>query len=1307
MNSDLNFCYEDFSSIIGTNSGFEKYQMIFYTFSRRWGAVELHIIRRFLLEGGLSALANLIPITDSQIVSIVILVSTVLGCYGIYKLVSLFEKSRRRQALLAPILTLFYYLNLWSVERIIHVWIWVAYAIFPMYLYFGLVYTLHRYSRYLVAYSLLFVLYGIMPHNFIYMLVIHMFLVILLFFLIDKNMKEVENLLLFIGGPIVIYSLINMPLLLLLMAGGLEYPIPMSVDQLAMLSRNGDLLNIFTFSNNWWPKVSTALLKNPIFQATSLLLFAFGFSALVLVKRVEKGRKILVLLSSMFVTGLIFFIQGTNNPILLNIIYFFGQLGYIDIFGPLREWGKLSILIPIFLVIMLTISLASLKDRRSLILTIFLLVLVILNIVSSPSLVYISEVYSPINVPLEYYSLNKEIRLDHKVLWVYPSSAENILGAWRYVWNKQKVISENLERSIGSTYNPNLEYVKMLSQKEAPQQLLNFLNIKYVIKRTDILGASNFKAEYSYLNCKKLDYLTVCENPNNPTIFYVPALLILSDLDGKSFYAISFPSTPHYVALVTEPRNDIARAAQTALPDFKSIWFYKMIKEKGFLLSPFRFTYFTNPWGFWSRASTADLLHAEWHSYLERFGVENWQSDYGEGLVFTWAVSRLKGIPTPGNDDLITEWCFDSTDDLYQWKNYNIETSFDIYHLTLDDDALRAELWSSTLGWKTINSPLIQVEYGNWYRWQLQIKGENTYKVQVRIVEYNQEKQILNTKEVKDIGSGTFNWQTITVDYLLENPETKYVQLQIRHGCETLQPLPSIIWIDNVKIYDMKRFIEPVALEIPFTIKENDEYVFLTRIFQNRQGGKIQIQLDNKNYTVNTRDQLNKFVWKEIDVIRLEKGSHKITLTNQQGFNAVNLFSLIPKQEYQSIQNQIENILQNMRIIHILEAETDLYHQNSAVSNEYGREASNRQVLRLDQTSKVHNIIEILKPGNYIFAIRSKGNLNIQIDQKEYKINTTWLNWTYIGPIYFDKGNHTIEITNPIQLQYKWNFNSENDLYQWKSYTPENQFGSLYYLGLDNGSLKAELWNSTWGWKTLNSPIIPVSPETTYQFDFHVTGKNVYDVQVRIVEYNSTKTPISARIMSNIGSGNFTWKNINFKYTPPQNVFYIQMQIQHDHEIKQQIPSILWIKNVTIYKYEPACLDVIWIYSANSSTLNITLDLFSIDKTSEVKNYSQINPTLWKVQINATKPFLLSFTESYDPLWEARVYKNGKLVEKVKSLPLYGIINGFWINTTGENLQIVIRYAPQDWFETGLIISSLTFIFSLFYLFYDWRRSKR
>jgi hypothetical protein len=161
--------------------------------------------------------------------------------------------------------------------------------------------------------------------------------------------------------------------------------------------------------------------------------------------------------------------------------------------------------------------------------------------------------------------------------------------------------------------------------------------------------------------------------------------------------------------------------------------------------------------------------------------------------------------------------------------------------------------------------------------------------------------------------------------------------------------------------------------------------------------------------------------------------------------------------------------------------------------------------------------------------------------------------------------------------------------------------------------------------------------------------------------------------------------SLNFTYTP---IFYL-----NEGERKIEIISL----GNTI-------LDTIWLYSTET---NQTIEqLFEVtEKPAEVINYTKINPTLWKVKLNASKPFMLSFAEAYDPLWEARVYRDGRKIEVVKSIPLYSVINGFWINETG-NLEIVIRYKPQDWFERGLIISVITFIGCVGYLFYDWRRER-
>jgi hypothetical protein len=123
-----------------------------------------------------------------------------------------------------------------------------------------------------------------------------------------------------------------------------------------------------------------------------------------------------------------------------------------------------------------------------------------------------------------------------------------------------------------------------------------------------------------------------------------------------------------------------------------------------------------------------------------------------------------------------------------------------------------------------------------------------------------------------------------------------------------------------------------------------------------------------------------------------------------------------------------------------------------------------------------------------------------------------------------------------------------------------------------------------------------------------------------------------------------------------------------------------------------------------------TTNSYGINAISGIKTYKKIDPTLWKISIsesNATshiknvgshdnQSIILAFAEAFNPFWEAKIYQNGSLVETAKSQPLYGAINGFEIHQSG-NLDVVIQYTSQYWFNIGIKIS-LFILVSLFVL---------
>jgi hypothetical protein len=1054
-----------------------------------------------------------------------------------------------------------------------------------------------------------------------------------------------------------------------------------SFNVLNFMSLNANMVNAFTFSVGFWEKVVYTNFDKLI------TLFIVSFGVTLYLFTIKKKAFFLSILTAFIIS--ISFELGINNPVYKLLADPSNPFAWIlrDPFKiSLISLGLFTTIFTFFLTHLSTDT--AIKNKKGLVTLFMALTILSITIWSPADKTF--EIIQPSTIPKEYFTainyLNENT--DGPLLFL------PIDGKW-YEWADNPYLQGSfLARSY---YGAFIDYTAT-SSKEIKELLICATSTKN-------LGALSLVSSGIVIDTSMEGY-GQCFDKMGPYIVseYNEELFKFGDhlyfLPNKEYSRFRVVGDPLFL-IASNDYKYVGSFGEFLRGNQGVIFFdeFKWLLESAEMIKVF--SKLTEPGVAWSLGYTHEPLHGPWHYYLERGSIENWQSDYGKGLVFTWAASRLKENPIPNNNDLIKLWFFDLTDDINQWKNYTREIQFGALHpLTLDNGALKAELWNSTWGWKTISSPLIPVEYGNWYRWELQIKGENAHGVHIKIVEYDQEQKIINARQVKNIGSGNFDWNTITLDYTPEKPETRYIQFQIWHGHQTTQPLPNTIWIGHLKVYDLQRFIEPVTLDIPYTLHQTDQYVLLARIFQNEQGGKILVQNDQQNHVVNTWDQLNKFTWVQLDNTTLQKGQHKITLTNLEGFNAVNLFALVPAQEYLEAQTRLTETLQNKRIIHILEAESDMYREYATTTNKYGGEASNGETLEIAPDSKIWREIETVKPGNYTIAVRRRGTLNIKIDEQEYQTYTDHLDWTYMGPIHLKKGTHRIEITSPPTYLTQWNFEKDEHL-EWKGNISNVQTLNLCQRPYEGAtSLEAELNVSTWGWKTITSPLITVTPDTKYTWNLQIAGENAHKAHIKIVEYDDNKKPLIGQRMKGLGDGNFTWTTISFDYTPSQNATYIALQIWHGHETTQPLPNRIWLDDVQVTGYQPSDLDVVWIYSTDKE--NETLeDIFKVDETpAELLEYTKIDPTKYTAKINATKPFMLSFAESYDPLWTARV--NG---QKTSPIPLYSVINGFWIEETGI-IDITIEYEPQRWFYMGSAISVTTLIACATYLTYDWTKNK-
>ena len=70
-----------------------------------------------------------------------------------------------------------------------------------------------------------------------------------------------------------------------------------------------------------------------------------------------------------------------------------------------------------------------------------------------------------------------------------------------------------------------------------------------------------------------------------------------------------------------------------------------------YFVSPFEYTFHNDHSLFWSRVNAIDSLHGEFHPYLQPVGIDNWDLDYGKGIVITQASGAKLDIPIEINKD--------------------------------------------------------------------------------------------------------------------------------------------------------------------------------------------------------------------------------------------------------------------------------------------------------------------------------------------------------------------------------------------------------------------------------------------------------------------------------------------------------------------------------------------------------------------------------------------------------------------------------------------------------------------------------
>ena len=100
-------------------------------------------------------------------------------------------------------------------------------------------------------------------------------------------------------------------------------------------------------------------------------------------------------------------------------------------------------------------------------------------------------------------------------------------------------------------------------------------------------------------------------------------------------------------------------------------------------------------------------------------------------------------------------------------------------------------------------------------------------------------------------------------------------------------------------------------------------------------------------------------------------------------------------------------------------------------------------------------------------------------------------------------------------------------------------------------------------------------------------------------------------------------------------------------------------------------------------------------------DYKKINPVHYKVNVNASSPYILMFEQNFDPRWKAYYGKRSVFfpfnsIPKDQHFKVNGAMNGWYIDKSDET-EITILYSAQFYAVWGTIIT-LIMLLTVIYL---------
>jgi hypothetical protein len=1351
-------------------------------------------LSRFFIIG-LWHVLSFVNVTSELATKVMVVLGFLLSSFCFYFSFLLFFKNKHTALninlkLSAIIGSLFYAYNVWSFNRIHHWYLWIGYSILPLFIvsiFFS--FKNPKNWKYLLTSALLWSFASLTPHMVIFygIILIGTFLGFI-FNDLYKKKKPKKQLAIPMLSIIFFYLLVNMywiyPYALSSQIRTPSPPYELTSESLDLLSREGNFLNSFRIMAYW---LNTGVEKPDHQLLFALWLFSsiaipiVAFSALFL----KKSIKYPLIFSSTALIGILL-TMGTESPFdyykLALAIPILSK--YVWVFREPEKWSFIiafsySFLIGIvaFKVLCFIAGKKYSNNKKLLIAGVFLFLLIGSIFLSSyPFYRARMEPLKPVILPPEFDKLNayfSTINTDKVYFIPYPfeDTEWDRNGGVQNIYNAHSIkpsIDSSEFYPFPSNYYNYLVSTIMENRSKNISNLVNPLGTSYVIFHNDTWNKLRDSYDSNKIDfLKKLYFLNDLKNVNNIGFYK-----IFKTSNNNSSDAVREVNIPNRNIAVLGGLNILA--SLNVIPGFNSqnssISFLADSRNKNtnvfmkgfnelildpsssedeplllfvddkYVIAPFDNTFRNDPSHVWSRVRATDPIHAPFHPYLKDLGIENWDFDYGKGLVVTQASGANISIPIEIEDKDKNNVSKDSTYDLFMryFKNQK-GGPIKVY---LDDKLVNEIDTLDEISNKFILEKVASVNLTKGiHRLTLEnVAGFNAVNIFALIPAEELNKSRNETAHLLA--------EKIRVLYLMEAESNFYNSM----GKETGSSIHLFkVNNDNVTVDDnnstfIKNFTgqfkvpkntDLVALqftamnhtnESSFSIKNVEitpaykKYSVFTSDFERKKNSVPLASLRHSDWLNYDRDLISTSTETNMPLDGKESLRVNLKQGDKVGWNTLST-DLIPIDDEAYYNASLEVSANDVKQFHskilyfdseknqmdaehyILDGKDGTFEDtfSKVILPPKGAKYIQYQVLaRSANPVPSHYILDNVKFEETIFPKRLQNdfvedNLDKYSDQNLLTVNNSGSLEQKL------KGNSTNSMmaTKPFHVK-------EDHIYNYKVTAEAKNVTSYSAIASFRTSSDVSENSTRYGNNASNGRVLSLSPGSEISTRLNIIKASNYTIALRVntcpsctflkvsvqgvdndqetVKNNMQDINISLRN----SNSELKWLNTNNSYPLKKGTYELRIFSQSHADLDSVVIHPIDNNNSSGYsnnKIHDQTLEALFTFGKNSS------------QPAQISEYKKINPTKYTLNIkNATRPYILAFAESYDPLWVAYVdtgngsnkpdsYENNNF--KTNNIPLYSLTNGFYVNKTGD-YTLVIEYQPQIWFIKGLIISTMS-----------------